>query len=59
MENLNLMPLFTASQLRRIAATRRYRDEISTGRYRFSWKGENFVMKMGVKSRTVHAVFAA
>lgn len=55
----DLKSQFTATQLRRIMDTRRVRDEVCTGQARFTHGGRSYVIRYGIKSRTVHAVHAA
>lgn len=55
----DLKSTFTARQLRRIMDTRRVRDEICTGQARFTFGGRAYIIRYGIKSRTVHSVTAA
>ena len=55
----DLKSTFTATQLRRIMDTRRVRDEVCTGQARFTHKGEAYIIRYGIKSRTVHSVTRA
>lgn len=55
----DLTATFTARQLRRIMDTRRVRDEVCTGQARFTHGGRNYIIRYGIKSRTVHSVVAA
>lgn len=55
---MELKSIFTARQLRSMVDGIRVRDVISTGRAHVNFRGLDYVVTYGVKTRTVRSVVA-